>query len=507
MNNEQYNKNSTLNESYTPDNNSGQMMFKNGFMDDFCSDTTEDNINKPVSENNLPQGIIVARMPDLGDCKPIPNGISVKQHYCADNDNKSTTQTGLFRSIINLFARAFSSTANQSHYYNTEHPEQFVKSNIPFSRLIIVGVIVLFCGLGLIVQNQINKNNNSNDGDQIIVTKNNSATESNVDNKVAGTLDNNDNKLSESSKNNDVATASTQKKDPPDATLAPKNKPNTTKPDPQTKTPATKPVVHADVKPDQTVTKNSVWDRPVTDNYSPWMKGGQILLDKPESQNDPNANIHATENQNNIITQTSASQISSSKITTPYPSGANPNLQSQSPSVASTNRGNYYGTNNYSNMNSYSKPNTERAAPPPYVNSKSIPMSQPFHSHAPVVTGQTQGRIAVAETPATYRNVYDNRNDLRTASTIPHSPAYTYPNQPTGTIAHNPQQPPLTASAYSATTHYPNATLHQPQPTTNYTNPNQTYQNNYYQNTSYPNITYPNGTYSGGAYPNHTLPR
>ncbi|MDR0390421.1 MAG: hypothetical protein LBH59_00825 [Planctomycetaceae bacterium] len=503
MNNEQYNKNSTLSDPHiSPENHSEQMMFKNGFMDDFYADETEQNTdNKLVLKNNLIQGIIIASMPDLGDCKPIPNGTPQnQQHYYADN--KSTTKNNLLNPILNFTAKLFESAANKLRNNNVEnahnitHSEQFVRSNIPFSRLIVIGIVILFCGVGLIVQNQINKPKNNDS--QFIVTKNNSTTEPNINDKIENTSGN------IASANTTTEIENAQKQSESDTNLTSKNEPNTTQIDSQNPNAITKSTTNTNTKPNQTI-KKSIWDRPVTDNYSPWMKSGQISFDdKPDTTNDPNTSANKTENQNSIIAQTSAYQVSSQKISTPYATNTNPNLQPNTSSTISSKRDSYhYGTNNsYSNVNSYSTTTTERAAPPPYVNSKPITILTQFH--APVVTGQPQGRISVAETPATYRNFYGNHNDPRTARNISQPPNYSYPNQPIGTITHNP--PPLVASAYP-TTQYSNPT-HQQQPTPTYTNPNHTYPtNNYYQNTAYPNAAYPNGTYSGGVYPNHALPR
>ncbi|MDR1483322.1 MAG: hypothetical protein LBT09_00710 [Planctomycetaceae bacterium] len=547
MLNEQYNKNSTLNEPYESENYSGQMMFKNGFMDNFCSGETEQNMNnKPEHENNIPQGIIIAHMPDLGDCKPIPNGTSGKTS-CYPNDG-SIQQHGLFGVLGNFVAGIFGLTTNHSANNCTHRPDilpafslQPARLNIQFSRLIIVGIIVLFCGAGLVVQNQINKNTNvPNTADPIIVT-NNPNTAANAGNIVENKSGKNGN-LPDTLKNPtlgntasvnpaNVKNVNPPQNNQPDKTLTAQNKQNSNKPDPQNQNHTTKSVAGKTAKPNQNTTKNSVWDRPPTDNYLPWIKDGQISLgNKPESESEknPNANTRTTENQNKI-TQTSASQIQPHGISTPYPSGTTYVNTSQSRSY-------YYGTNNnYTNANSYGNPTTERAAPPPYANSMSIQMSSPFHlPPATSPSGSQQGRIVAAETPATYRNFYGNRNDLRTASTAAQPPAYTYtnqpnyptqpiyptnypPTQPAGAVV--PVQPPLTAAAYPATsyppatyppTSYPNSTYRQPTtsypPTTTYANPNMMYQNTAYPNGTYPNGTYPNGTYPNGTYPNGTYP-
>ncbi|MDR2642284.1 MAG: hypothetical protein LBC74_05780 [Planctomycetaceae bacterium] len=491
-------------------------------MDDFYSSETELNTGiKNSAENNIPHGIIIARMPDLGDCKPIPNGTSDKDRYANNNrctNNNSTQQVGLFEFLRNFISRIFRLNSTLASNYTGDHSissyyTQFAKSNVNFSRLIIVGIIVLFCGIGLIVQNQINKNNNSKDiDDQIIVTKNNYDTIANTGN----TTDNNSNNnlshqtLKNTTLNNavsDNAVASninTQKNNQSDTNSNPKNKPNfnTDKPDSQS--------ANTTTKPNQTTT-TSIWDRSITDNYSPWMKNGQISLDNnPESENNPNINTRTSENHNNVITQTSTAKIQPPKISTPYPSGTNPNQQSNTTLATSQPRGSYYyGMNNNSN--------SSRATPPPYANSMSIPMSNPNIFHAPPVShaGASQGRIAVVETPDTYRNFYGNRTDLRTSSSVTRPPTYTYPTQPAGAIA--PVQPPLTASNYQLTNHYPNPAYHQPAPTyqstpiypTSTHNPNAAYPNNTYKTyptTSYPNTVYPAATYSGGGYPNGTYP-
>jgi hypothetical protein len=486
----------------------GQML-KNGFMDDFYSNETEQHTTN-TPESNVPQGIIIAHMPDLGDCKPILNGNNeTGQHASA---NTPTQHHSLLGSLNNFIRGTLDLTVNQSDNNTNDFPStsttRFSRSNIQFSRLVTVGVVVLFCGVGLVVQNQMNKNDSSKEIDNKIVAIENDTKTAKIDDKTGNEL--NPNKITPDKivpKNlNTTQSANAQNKNQLPTNLQNKIDKNlntqkeihTANPNPN---PNSQSAANNTTQPNQNTTKQSLWDRQSTDNYSPWMKSGQILLETENQEINPNTNTHSTEYQSNIITQTSSTQLQPSRISTPYPSDTNPNRQPATPFKNNPQNESYhYSTGNNYNYNN--TPNTGRVAPPPYANSMSLQIPpNSFHSPPPSV-GTSQGRIAAAETPATYRKFYNNPADVRVVQNGTQPPAYNYnyPTQPTRTVA--PSQPPLTASAYP-TNHYQNPT-YQPSPTYQPTAP---YQNTTYQNTSYPTTTYPNPPYpSGATYPNGVYP-
>ncbi|MDR1290850.1 MAG: hypothetical protein LBK06_06585 [Planctomycetaceae bacterium] len=533
MINDQYNKNSTSDESYVSENYHGQML-ENGFMDNFYSNETEQNTPDTSSnEANIPQGIIIAHMPDLGDCKPILNGNNETGYRRSANITPQHQHHGLLGSLNNFICGSLGLMTNRSddntnNFPSTSETRQFGRTNIRFSRLVAVGVVVLFCGVGLVVQNQMSKSDDSKKVEgQIVAIENDSNTAAKIDDTTGNKLNPNNEVAPQNLDTTKVANAQnknplpikTQNKNDKNLTANNPNTPNTHKKDP-----AVNPNSNPNSQSDQNTTKQSLWDRQSTDNYSPWMKSGQILLEtETQPEINPNTNTHSTEHQNNIITQTSTTQLQPSRISTPYPSAANPNRQpAQQPATPlknnPQNESYHYSNNHNYNYNNYGNtPNTERVAPPPYANSMSLPIPNSFHSPPPSA-GYSQGRIAAAETPATYRKFYNNPADSRIVHNSTQPPVYNYPTQPAGTVV--PPQPPLTASAYP-TNHYQNQTYqptptYQPTipytsttyhntnyPTPTYTNPNTTYPTTTYPNTPYPNPNYPSGTtYPTGVYVN-----
>ncbi|MDR2760983.1 MAG: hypothetical protein LBB88_00090 [Planctomycetaceae bacterium] len=507
MTNDQYNNNissaSPAEQSYPHENHTGQILL-NGFMDDFYADDDNRNTNNKNAadaENNIPKGIIIARMPDLGDYKSIPND-ALSKNYRYDN-TESSIRYSLSGFLSYIAATLFGFRQRQTTDYlpHLASPLSY-QSNMQFSRLIIVGIIVLFCGTGLIIQNQFNnknKNSTTSESDSaIIVTKNDPAAQ--TDNKTTTPAENNltANNNSPSPNNaqtsppktnqNAIATSNTQKA----------NKTSELHPIPQiSNNNNQRETLSSENSLDKKTDKKSLWNRQTTDNYSPWMKKGQISFDNnSESENAPesNASARSSEHKNNTITQTSTLQLQPSKTLTAYPSNT----------VSS---GNY----NVVNPNN----NVERVSPPPYVSSKSIPMANPFHSQTPISSSNSQGRINVTETPDTYRHYYNNQNynnqnDLRTIPASSQPPHYAYSNpNPTPVV---PNQHQLTAAAYP-TNPYANPTYPPTNyPPTNYTpTPNANYQSNTttttynpatYPASTYPTTTYPTSTYPAATYPN-----
>ncbi|MDR1923908.1 MAG: hypothetical protein LBQ66_06005 [Planctomycetaceae bacterium] len=534
-----YRTNAALNEPYSSGDQS-DTIFNHDLLGGLYPDESDSNSDSP--QNNMPQGIIIAHMPDLGGYKPLPNNSA--QNYQYEDETYHAGILGAFYHFgAGLFAAIFGTrqntreelddtdilpTTNHKSHHDSfpdsyQSPRQRNSYQVPFSRLVVAGIIVLFCGIGLIVQHQL-ASKESSDSDKkegtVVINRDGVAASNNASNNAAENAATNnappkviDAPAAKTAA--DVGISSTKDKNNPLTTAAAaKNSPNqhapaapavavansTTKPKPNPAQNQNKTEQELNKTAENKVESGSLWDRQVTDNYSPWVKPSpsaasnstnNIRSAATEDPNDPtskNALIPSHFPQDQLSNKHASFAVPKSPI-------ANP---TQNPNTAKT----FYDSNFNTNYSGYpyhsgysNSAATERITPPPYANTSSTALiKQPFH--APPAMPPAAGRIIVADAQGTYRNHYGNHAEFTTGGHVAQqNQNLNYSNQPVTPNRQINRQP-----AYlTANPNYPNQNYLNPNyPNANYTNPN--YPNANYTNQNYPNTNYPNTNYSNQNY-------